>query len=622
MPGIFGVVTLNPTNQLTENYSSSVLSTMGRCLKHRDDYVLDRFISTSHGLAIGRYSNSSTMNIRWPKIETTSKFDPKVLFHGIIFEDSTDVFSLKRIEELQMDPEKLLNGINGYFSLMMFNGSRNTIIISVDRRASEPIFYFQTKDMIYFAPEVKALLAVYPQDLELNAEGISMFLACGHLLGDQTMISSIKRLPGGCYLKIQNNQLVQKSYWSFRPGSEVGRETEGMLKEELAELLKIAVRNNLGNPQKTAIFLSGGVDSRGILAGALTSLGGKSKDLNTISWGIDEEVNGSDPNIAKKLAQKLHLNHIFLPRLTNRYADDFEETNYIVDGLSDIAAFHPYEYSIMKQIKNSGIDRVLRGDEVFGWKERAYSHIQAEAEVGIRPLQVLPFYAKLLHQKFYSLWSDGSDLAISKLRSEIKGMEPNDAKDYIYFVHRLQGYLHTSAYYKQVHLDHRNVLLEDSILKFLTRVPWELRIDKRLFRKTIYEMNPDLWTIPIANRTGYENWGNEMVEPSPLREYLLMQINDTQSGVWEYFNKTAMLNFFNSLSFTPPSLSSQNERKLEFFKNRIRGRAKKTFFSFLPQLASDIRSKRLQREILPHHVLLRFLVFKNWHDQFISMRKR
>jgi hypothetical protein len=210
---------------------------------------------------------------------------------------------------------------------------------------------------------------------------------------------------------------------------------------------------------------------------------------------------------------------------------------------------------------------------------------------------------------------------MAKLRSETQRMEPNDAKDYIYFAHRLQGYLHTSAYYKQVHFDHRNVLLDDSILEFLTRVPWQLRINKELFRKAIYEMNPDLWTIPIANRTGYENWGNEMVKPSALREYLLIQINDTKSGVWEYFNKTAMLHFFNSLSFTPPSLSSQNERKLEILKNRIRGRAKSTFFSLLPRLASEIRSQRLQREILPYHVLLRFLVFKNWHDQFISGRK-
>jgi hypothetical protein len=134
-------------------------------------------------------------------------------------------------------------------------------------------------------------------------------------------------------------------------------------------------------------------------------------------------------------------------------------------------------------------------------------------------------------------------------------------------------------------------------------------------------MNPDLWIVPIANRTGYENWGNEMVKPSSLREYMQKQLKDTQSGVWEYFNRTAIVNLFNSLSFASPSWASQNEGRLEFLKNRIRGGVKATFFSFLPQFATGIRAKRLQSAIVPYHALLRFLVFKNWHDQFISGRK-
>jgi hypothetical protein len=51
-----------------------------------------------------------------------------------------------------------------------------------------------------------------------------------------------------------------------------------------------------------------------------------------------------------------------------------------------------------------------------------------------------------------------------------RAMDPNDAKDYLYFNHRLQRYLGSSAYFKQVVLAHRNPLLDSEILDFIARI--------------------------------------------------------------------------------------------------------------------------------------------------------
>lgn len=251
------------------------------------------------------------------------------------------------------------------------------------------------------------MLAVCRGRVEPDPEAIPLFLSCGHLLGDQTLVSSIKRLPGGCYLKVQENIIERESYWSFCPGEEVGQESEENLKGELEELLKESVGRNLGSPDKTMIFLSGGLDSRGILAGALLFSNNNGRLLNTVSWGIDENIPGSDAYIAKQISERFHLQHRFFQRKADKYSEVFAETNYLVDGLSDVAAFHPYEFTILKEVKEMGFDRVLRGDETFGWHGNVYSSKEALAKVGLRSIGGIHLYSKIVRPKYFRDWSEG-----------------------------------------------------------------------------------------------------------------------------------------------------------------------------------------------------------------------
>lgn len=618
MPGLFGVLTLGLPGSMSEEFAVNTLRIMANCLRYESDTVLKTRVVSSHGLAIGRISLASTSKCPWSDEIESATFSSALFMQGVLFEHCRDVVLQAQEKYTYQEPDRFFRALNGYYSLVMCSKESGGTLIAVDRRASEPIFYMQEGDLIFFAPEVKALLAVSSHPLELDAEAVPMLLSCGHLLGEQTLVSNVKRLPGGYYLKIEKGRVRQSSYWSFLPGSQSRGASEELLKEELQELIKQSVIKNMESASKTAIFLSGGVDSRGILAGALAVMSTQSNGLRTVSWGLDEGIVGSDPDTARRIATQFNITHEFFPRLTTCYGEHFEETNHIIDGLSDMAAFHPYEFTIMRKIKESGYDRVFRGDEIFGWHGRVYTYSQAETEVALRPLSLLPLYSQIIEPKFYSSWAAASDAAMVNVRTSIQGMEPNDAKDYLYFTHRLQGYLHTAAYYKQVYLDHRNVLLEDSILEFLARVPSQYRFDKGLFRKAVHDLNPMLFSVPIANRTGYENWGNELVSPSTLREYTNVQLNDVQSGIWEYFNRRAMLKLFDSLSLSSPSTALREEGSVESLKNWAREQRNKTLLGLFPRFATELRARRSGRVLPPYVVILRFLVLKNWLDRFIA----
>jgi hypothetical protein len=126
-------------------------------------------------------------------------------------------------------------------------------------------------------------------------------------------------------------------------------------------------------------------------------------------------------------------------------------------------------------------------------------------------------------------------------------------------------------------------------------------------------MYPALWSVPVATRSSLENWAHETVTTSPLRQYLLKQMDDMNSGIWEYFDRGNVINFFNSLSSSSGSTSMSR-----YIIMYLQSSVKVMLFSSLPRLATRIQAHRFRSLCMPHEVLMRFMVLKDWHDKFIS----
>jgi hypothetical protein len=613
MPGLFGLISISPDRAFDEEHAENALKLMASRLIYSQDYLLDTFLSPKLGLAIGRLSHPCLENTLWPCVHETDCLDGTVFTHGVLFREGRKIQEGESIKTLtDRNAESRLRELSGSYSLVATTPGGRSVVISVDRTASQPIFYTRQGDQIIFAPEVKAILPLLSARAELNAEAISILLASGHLLSDQTLVSSIKRLRGGYFLEILPSRITVKPYWSYRPGSNARGDTEFALREQLSRLVDESAKKNLGDPDKTIIFLSGGVDSRGILGAALSAVGGAGQRLHTATWGVNSDMPGSDAAVAEKLARQLNLRHTFFQREANEYGKNFEETNFVVDGSADIAAFHPYEFSIIKTIRAMGFERVFRGDQTLGLFDRfVYNHPQA-AIAGIRSLEGLSLYSKIVFPQHFRTWSEAGASAIAQLNAEIQGMDPMNARDYLHFAHRIQCYQNPAGYYKQLLLDHRNILLDGSILDFVARVPWQLRMQKKLWRDSSSAAHPDLWSIPLASESGREDWEREMATPSSLRSYIEQQLNDASSGIWEYFNRPALRKLFESFQPENHHLHPTN------LATWLRDVAKKNFALALPRLASEIHCKRVRSMISPYYGLLRFLVLKHWHDIFIT----
>ena len=556
---------------------------------------------------IGRVGLPGQNPLEWPICPDGGESGIHVFVSGPFIERGTN-------EPVNSMPDKTaLRRWGGFFSAVLTDPIHGTTLFVVDHKASFPIFYAQTRDQLLFAPEVKALLASPLVKKEIDLGALATLLAQGYLLGDQTLFKSVKRLRGGELLRVENARVGKEIYWQFAPGSISDGVTQVDLERELGQLLDASARKHLGEPEKTIIFLSGGVDSRGILGGALANVHGDGTRLNTVSWGASEGTDDSDVAVAALIARHLHTNHRFMQRKTTDYREHFTRVNYLIDGLSDISAFHPYEYQIMVDLRKSGYERVLRGDEIFGWSLSASTNEGAFALANLRRLRDVQGLAAVIQGTRYDELCEASDAAVEQALLEARDFTPNQAKDFFYFTHRLQCYLQTASYYKQIELDQRNVLLDDPILDFLAKVPDPLRIDKMLYRRVVAEKYSLLTQFPLAKRSNHEDWLQLLATDSPVRGYALAEFNDRSSGIWEFLDPLGLDKVIYSVGKKHPVQSM-------FQRVKPKSLLKKGLKSLAPTLLAKTRAQRHARPVInlgADKIIFRSLVLKNWYDTFV-----
>ena len=607
MPGLFGILDLNPKST-SEEEGKIIFTKMADALRHHEEDRLEQASITASNLLVGRVGLPKQNPLEWP-IRLDGKESGIHLFvSGPLLEREPNVPINK------MPENSALCHWRGFFSAVLTEPGHGTTLLIVDRRASFPIYYAQIKDRLLFAPEVKVLLASLLVNREIDSEAFATFLAQGYLLGDQTLFRSVRRLQGGELLRIESGRLVKEKYWRYSPGSVPDGASQADLEHELGQLLKTATQKHMGEPDKTIIFLSGGVDSRGILGGVLASVQGNGTKLNTVTWGASQGNKDSDVAVAALIARYLNTNHKFIQRKITDYRENFTRVNYLMDGLSDISAFHPHEYQIMVELRNWGFERVLRGDEVFGWSLSASSTEGAFALAKLRRLRDMQGLASVIRETHYGELCDASDAAVEKALFEARDLSPNQAKDFFYFTHRLQCYLQTASYYKQIELDQRNVLLDDAILDFLAKVPDPMRIDKMLYRKMVLHEYPHLAQFPFAKRNNLEDWLILLAAETPVRDYALEELNDRSSGIWEFLDSVALTKIIEALG-----KKGRHKSVLAQWINP-KSLVKQSLKMLAPGLLAKAKARKRARPVIylsADKIVMRALVLKNWYDTFI-----
>ncbi|MEM7294266.1 MAG: asparagine synthase-related protein, partial [Pseudomonadota bacterium] len=498
---------------------------------------------------------------------------------------------------------------SGFFCYGLLEAHSNQFRLVVDKRSAEPIYYRQLGNLLYFAPEAKALARLQGVSNSLNMAAVGALLGHGHLLNHQSMFSGINRLGGGTELRIADGQCKLHVYWEYLPGIEARSESEAAQVAELGDLVEQSVIAATEGPEKTVVFLSGGYDSRAILGSALK---GSDTPVSTVTWGMDETHPGTDGYVARELANRTGCEHVFLPRSVEHYGAWFEEANHLIDAQSDVAAHHPQEFQLMSQLKSMGYRKVVRGDEAFGWRWRAYNTTSAFGNVRVKPFKDVLRIGSFINREACNEIADANQAEFDRVWKRCSELPPNIAKDHLYFNHRLQTYLGSASYYKQVLHQQINPLLSDEILAFMRRVPESLRVEKALFSRVVQTRYAKFLDVPIASEDGLEDWGELVYTDTPVRRYMAEQISDEGSAIWSIFSRDKIVSAFERKNSESATEAGRNLRETLY------DMARSGLEQYAPALHDHFRGKNsLVRGPSNVAVLSRFLVLKHLCDKYL-----
>ncbi|HEX8891048.1 MAG TPA: asparagine synthase (glutamine-hydrolyzing) [Pyrinomonadaceae bacterium] len=184
--------------------------------------------------------------------------------------------------------------LRGMFAFAIWDERRRELFIARDRLGVKPLYYAHTPDgSLYFASEIKAILAADAVKPELNYTALPDYLANHATSDDQTLFRGIKRLLPGHTLLWRDGQMKIEKYWDVHFAHEEN-EHQGSDEDyiaEWAELFRESVRLRLMADVPLGMFLSGGIDSSAIAA--------------TMSKMVDEPIKTFSVAFAEREANEL-----------------------------------------------------------------------------------------------------------------------------------------------------------------------------------------------------------------------------------------------------------------------------------------------------------------------------
>jgi asparagine synthase (glutamine-hydrolysing) len=163
-----------------------------------------------------------------------------------------------------------LDRFNGMFAFAVHDTAAKSLFLARDRCGVKPLYYAMKDGVLYFASEIKALLAVPGLSRSVNEQSLFDYWVFNRTdVKDETFLTAVRRLPKGGLAVADASGFHVKTWWDPRRFLNAGRdETPEQVAAAVEELLVSAVALRMRSDVPVGSCLSGGLDSS-ILVGVL-----------------------------------------------------------------------------------------------------------------------------------------------------------------------------------------------------------------------------------------------------------------------------------------------------------------------------------------------------------------
>lgn len=391
----------------------------------------------------------------------------------------------------------------------LFRTGTNCVEVISDILASRTIWYYLTDDF-FIASTSQRMIISYLGNYEFNEKVYPWLLKTGTLGPGISWDKRLEPLPPDSVLTLDRDSWkISVETTEVNIISKASKKKTNRNSKNFKHQIESTFQNLKLDFEKWLLPLSGGYDSRALLLFLI-----KKRELRTITWGVKKSLlePNSDAYIAKMVAENYGINNQY-------FTTDFEEEyeiEMIIDkflkngeGRIDHIVGYLDGFSLWKQLFDSGVEGIIRGDEAFGWV-----FVRTERDV---------------------LDSLGIKLS-NNLRSIFKEMENEEFlkkptnlsleqwRDHLYQTFRVPYVLAALNDLKSSYVEIINPFLSHNIIEATRNLPDNQRTNKRAFKTLVNQKD--------TSDIGYAKFSsnNSLADIVNQREFLDVILNEVTTS--------------------------------------------------------------------------------------------
>ena len=500
MPGLVGIVSTKETSK-----ANVLLLKMCEAIKYETWHKIDTYVNKTVGL--GRvhlgifnpepqpiYNRDKTLCIMMDgEIYDYQDLKQELVSKGHNFSINNDPeFILSLYEEYGKD---IVHKLNGSFTLVIWDEISKELLIINDRYGLRPLYYSTCDGCLLFGSEVKAIMQDETFKRIVDDRSVADFFSIGYILGNKTFFKEVELLPPASIMTYSKGAISNEQYWDFDFNENRENYPEEYYIDKLSKLILQSVERQMKGNHRIGIPLSGGLDSRTIVA----SIHGKYYPLHTFTFG---KPNCDDVRFAQSVSKKLGALHHFFDFKPDDLTLYAEKAVNITDGM--LNCIHAHRMQTYNEIR-SLMDVVLGGyvgDAIMG------NFLIEDPDENMDDFQTfkrlcdyisVDLLKNLFNDEYFPIFNKNLNLSkdyILQIGKNIDTKSTNNRLMYYNLRERQRRFILTGSILTRNSLEFRTPFLDNDLIDFILTVPTTFKINKHLYKKMILTTFPQLADIP------------------------------------------------------------------------------------------------------------------------------
>lgn len=279
---------------------------------------------------------------------------------------TTDSDSEVALRLFERDGLDFVEQLRGEFAIVIADQRRGRLLAIRDRFGVKPLYYAVHDGNVYFASEIKALMAL---GVPLRWDPEAFFAECHSVRPpERTLFEGVSAVPPGCMAIARGDRVEIRPYWdtAYPRREELADDerSDDEVVEGFRRALDDAVSERMVADVEVAAYLSGGIDSCAVLGLAQRHL---SRPIRAFTIAFDDALY-DERKLAERTAEYVGARFVPVPvdqtQIAEAFADAIWHAEHLVFNGHGVA-----KYLLSRAVHDAGIKVVFTGegaDEILG----------------------------------------------------------------------------------------------------------------------------------------------------------------------------------------------------------------------------------------------------------------